>query len=215
MKRFIILITLIFLLPHASVAQNMDEQMFQSICLNLLQQDSLDAIYKMFDNKILVLEDPVTGEVIVKYTDTSDSKKMAALKSYSKDALMKIINGRSFPYLPLADTIYIIDSNNFFPDNYTFEKGGHMFKIERDDYFYRHFDNLRKYKTTTRQFIDLPNTRYLFLHEVRLCQNQINISFLFNNNKKGQYNFCFTLINGFTSPVKSGYNYDRFNWRDY
>ncbi len=215
MKKVIILIALMSLLPHTSFAQNMDEQMFQSICLNLLQQDSFNTIAQKLKNKVVLVADPVSGYQWIKYIDTSDSKTIAAFKRYTTDDQIKILTGCSFPYLPLADTLYIIDTNGFFNLELSFEKSGHEFKIDLDEYSYRHFQNLRKYKKTGELFTDKANTKYMFLHQIRLYQNQLTLSFVFNNNEKGSYTFSFNLNKENMTPGRSGYDYDRFNLRDY
>lgn len=208
MKKVIILIALMFLLPNWSFAQNMDEQIFQSICMNLIHQDSFNTIAQKLKNKVVLVADPVSGYQWIKYIDTSDSKTTTVFDSYSKNDRINILSGQSFPYLPLADTIYIVDTNGFLNNEYSFESGGHFFKIALHNYdLYGIGDgNKMKYKKIYKQFIDNTNTRHLFLHRVRMYQNLLTLSFVFIRQLDGEYKFPFKLKSCELIPGKPGYS---------
>ena len=84
-------------------AQNMESDVFRSICSRLLQDNNNNAMKKQIKG-IQFLIDPITMDTVIRYTNSSP----AVFQAYSKARQVEILTSNDLPVFPLKNTIYIL-----------------------------------------------------------------------------------------------------------
>jgi hypothetical protein len=124
---------------------------------------------------VYVLANPVSGEETIKYPSDTADFFLRAFLLYTKEEQIEILNSEKKSIFPLADTLWIIDDKDFFPESIFYQKERNVFKIIR-----------RRGKTEFRK------NDFLQLYAVGVRNNDLIVSFLFNGNKEF-YNCYFDL----------------------
>lgn len=162
MKRIFVFVTVLFFLQLAAHAQNVDKQLFESICQNIVKQNDYLLLRKKLTG-VSIVTDPVSGNQTIKYLEAADNRAVEQFKKYSRQDQIAILNAEALPVFPLNDTILIVDTLRFFSEGISYAIDGYLFKV------------VRKAKDRSGSF------PYLYATGVR--DNNLIFSFSFANSK--------------------------------
>lgn len=166
MSKYLIYI-FFFLLLHSSssFSQNLENELFNSLCKELLKKDKYLSFKEQLHGVYIVVDAESFKESII-YPDTLSSDIFKYFKTLEKKEQIDILKCQSFPIYPLRDTTYIVDTLRFFSENISYA-GKSFFKVER-------IEN-GKIDTST------LSRRYLYLKYTGLRGNDLDLAFSYNN----------------------------------
>ena len=78
----------------------------------------------------MIVEDPITGKEVVSCSGC-DSIVQKRIRSYTLEQQIEILKTEDLPIFPLGDTIFIVDTINFFSECLESVVSNHVFQIVR------------------------------------------------------------------------------------
>ena len=107
-------LVLVFLFSGNQIyAQKVEELLFNKLCFEIYKQNEYYLIKEKVDGKVVLVEDPITGDQEVSYK-SEDTFPVIEFRKRKKEEQLEILNAIEIPNLPLTDTILIIDSSGIF-----------------------------------------------------------------------------------------------------
>ena len=110
-------------------AQKADRKLFENICKQIIRQNDHFLLQKKLHG-ITELLDPITGKEVIKYPTNANDKVLLNFKKYSQEEQIEILRQDSLPIFPLKETVYIIDTLKFLPENLTFTYNKFHFEVK-------------------------------------------------------------------------------------
>jgi len=159
--KYVYLTSLIFLFSKSIYAQNVEEDIFKSICFNLIEENENVSAKKQLTGVSLLI-DPIKDDTTIKYT--VNNAAIAKFKGYSKGHQIEILTCSDLSIFPLKNTVYILDTLGFFSEGIHLNAKGYSFKIVRSIH-------------------ELPSSRSMYLYKIGVRQNDLALSFGFFDNK--------------------------------
>jgi hypothetical protein len=166
---------LLFLYVHSfAFSQSFESDIFKTICNELLKRNEYYTIKQELNN--ITLAEDIDGRVYIKTEDTLDNAYLVFVKKYNKEEQVQILSSEQLPFLPLKDTIVMVDTMDVF-QSHLYIKDGIVFNVVNSE--------------KDIQVIN-GNNQIIYLYKLAFRDNDLFIAFTFKNIKK-YITCCFNL----------------------
>ena len=178
--RYWILFLFFLSLGFKAPGQNLEQTMFELIANNIVQQKKFLALKDNFKD-IFQAVDPITGETTLHYEEYIEKDLMLEFQKYSNEDQSKILNADTLSLISIEDTLFIVDTLNFF--------SSHLNILIDDNKTVKVID-----------YVPKARSNCLFLYKIGVRKDDIILSFL---------NYDNTLIHSFYFRIKES-NFDLY-----
>jgi hypothetical protein len=111
-------------------SQTTEGLLLKNICEDVIKQNSYFLMKRKLTGFVIVA-DPVNGRQVVKPASNATPATLEEFNRYSKDEQIEILGNNFAPIFPTADTVFVIDTLNFFSEGAIYAKDQYYFKVKR------------------------------------------------------------------------------------